>query len=183
MKMLNELKKIMTNKEMVSICGDEGDYDYYFTGYIQAVNDSGLLLSKQNVSGYNNGFVFFTDIIYFETDTVDTKRHERLFQLRNIKPDSFIINSEKDLLEEVLKICREKELCCNILKKETDESDEIGFISEIYDEYIIVKCINKYGEYYGKSYIEKSHIFRIFIDGEFERTCQLLYNDKYKSHN
>lgn len=180
MKMLDELKRIMDHKKMVSIYGDECDHDYHFVGYIQAVDDNGLLLSKQNYGGYNNGFVFFTNIIFFETDTPDTKRHEKLFKLRNIEPNVLNVNSDNYLLEEVLKICLEKHLCCDIFKKENDEGDSIGFISEIYEEFIVLKCIDKYGADLGKRYIEKNDIYRIFIEGEYEEAARILYDDKHK---
>lgn len=176
MKMLDALTRIMEDHQMVSIYGNESCYDYFFTGYIQGVNESGLLLSKQNEAGYNNGFVLFTDIVYFETNTPDTVRHEQLFQLRGITPRSLTVNSGEDLLEQVLEICHTEKLCCNVFKKEDDEGDEVGFISEIHNTYIVVDCISRYGEYYGKSYVDKSDIYRLFIDGEYEQTFQLLYN-------
>ncbi|MDE5792687.1 MAG: hypothetical protein K2H66_04090, partial [Oscillospiraceae bacterium] len=89
MKMLNALIEIMNRHQMVSIYGD--DSDWFFTGYIQAVDETGLLLSKQNYGGYSNGFVFFTDIVQFETDSPDTQRHEKLFRLRKVEPDKFEI--------------------------------------------------------------------------------------------
>ncbi|MDE5936362.1 MAG: hypothetical protein K2G83_03040, partial [Ruminococcus sp.] len=107
--MLNELKRIMQKNKMIAVYADEDDYDYYFTGYIQAVDEMGLLLSKQNYGGYNNGFVFFTDIIHFETDSIDTERHEKLYKLRGIEPDTFEINSKDNLYEELLKVCHEKQ--------------------------------------------------------------------------
>ena len=177
--MLNELKCIMGENKMTVIYADDNDYDYHFTGYIQAVDETGLLLSKQNYGGYNNGFVFFTDIIHFETDSIDTERHEKLYHLRNIKPDTFKINANGNLFEELLKVCYEKQLCCNIFKKPDDEGDRLGFISEIHEEYIIFKCIDKYGEYYAKAYIDKSDIFRIFIEGEYEETARMLYESKH----
>ncbi len=181
MKMLNELRKIMEQKEMIAIYGDEFDHDCYFVGYIQAVDETGLLLSKQNYGGYNNGFVFFNHIICFEKDTLDIKRHEKLFRLRNVKPNTFNIVPNNDLFEEVLKICLEKRLFCDIFKKENDEGDSIGFISEIHDNFIVFNCIDKYGEYFGKRYIEKEDIYRIFIEGEYEETFRLLYDDKHES--
>lgn len=176
--MLNELKRIMQKNKMIAVYADEDDYDYYFTGYIQAVDEMGLLLSKQNYGGYNNGFVFFTDIIHFETDSIDTERHEKLYKLRGIEPDTFEINSKDNLYEELLKVCHEKQLCCNIFKKADDEGDRLGFISEIHENHIILKCIDKYGEYYGKAYIDKADIFRIFIEGEYEETARMLYESK-----
>lgn len=179
MKLLSTLNRIMQDGKMVSIYGDANDYDYHFTGYIQGVNAGGLLLSKQNEAGFNNGFVFFTDIIYFETDTIDTVRHERLYRLRDVSPRTLAVNSQENLLDQILEICRKENFCCNIFKKEDDEGNELGFIEEIHDTYIVVRCVNRYGEYYGMSYVEKEDIFRIFIDGEYEQTCQLLYRDSH----
>lgn len=176
--MLNELKRIMQENKMIAVYADNNDYDYFYAGYIQAVDEMGLLLSKQNYGGYNNGFVFFTDIIHFETDSIDTERHEKLYHLRGIKPDTFEIDAKDNLFEELLKVCHQKQLCCNIFKKEDDEGDRIGFISEIHENHIILKCIDRYGEYYAKAYIEKSDIFRIFIEGEYEETVRMLYENK-----
>lgn len=170
----------MQKNKMIALYADENDYDYHFTGYIQAVDEMGLLLFKQNHGGYNNGFVFFIDIIHFETDSIDTERHEKLYKLRGIEPDTFKINVKEDnLYEELLKICHEKQLCCNIFKKTDDEGDRLGFISEIHENHIILKCIDKYGEYYGKAYIDKADIFRIFIEGEYQETARMLYESKY----
>lgn len=174
--MLNELKYIMQENKMVTVYGD--DSDYYFTGYIQAVDESGLLLSKQNYGGYNNGFVFFTDINHFETDSIDTQRHEKLYELRGIKPSAFKIDAKDNLFEELLKICCDKKLCCNILKNPDDETDKLGFITEIHENHIVCKCIDRYGEYDAMAYIDKSDIYRIFIEGEFEETTRMLYENK-----
>lgn len=57
MKMQNVLRQIMARGEMVAIYGDAFDYDYDFVGYIQAMDENGLLLSKENHGGYPNGFV------------------------------------------------------------------------------------------------------------------------------
>lgn len=179
MKMQDELKRIMKCKEMVTIYGDIADYDYHFVGYIQAVDESGLLLSKQNYGGYPSGFVFFTNVIYFETDTKDTKRHEMLYQLRNLQPAAFPLDAGQDLLEEILCICYEKRLFCNIFKKEDDEGDELGFISELHKNHLVFTNIDKYGDYFGKSYFAKSDIFRIFIEGEVEQATRLLYDAKH----
>lgn len=181
MKMQDELKRIMEHKEMVTIYGDSADYDYHFVGYIQAIDESGLLLSKQNYSGYPSGFVFFTDVIYFETDTKDTRRHEKLYQLRGLQPAVFPVNAGQNLLEEVLRICCEKRLFCNIFKKEDDEGDELGFISELHEDHLIFTNIDKYGDYFGKSYFAKSDIFRIFIEGEVEQTTRLLYDAQHNT--
>lgn len=178
MVMLNELRRIMQENKMTAIYADNNDYDYFYAGYIQAVDETGLLLSKQNYGGYNNGFVFFTDIIHFETDSADTERHEKLYQLRGIKPDTFKIDAKEDLFEELLKVCHEKQMCCNIFKKEYDEGDRLGFISEIHENHIVMKCINKYGEYSARAYIEKAAIFRIFIEGEYEETARMLYESR-----
>ncbi len=176
MKMLDVLQSIRNTGKMVTIYGDAGDHDYSFTGYIQAVNESGLLLSKQNHGGYPNGFVFFTDIEYFETDTIDTRRHERLYALRGCTPPMMQIDEKPDLLEALLQRCYDDRLFCNIFKKEDDEGDALGFISEMYEDYIVLTAISSYGEYYGKCYIDKSDIFRLFIEGEYEQTVRILYD-------
>ncbi|MDE6087324.1 MAG: hypothetical protein K2G25_02960 [Oscillospiraceae bacterium] len=175
MKMLNALIEIMNHHQMVSIYGDSTDW--FFTGYIQAVDETGLLLSKQNYGGYSNGFVFFTDIMQFETDSPDTERHEKLFRLRKILPDKFEIVSNDNLLEAVLKICFEKRLFCDFFKNEEDETDRIGFISELHENDIIITNIDAYGAYAGKIYLQKSDIYRLFIEGEQEQARKLLYYD------
>lgn len=175
MKMLNALIGIMNRHQMVSIYGD--DSDWFFTGYIQAVDEIGLLLSKQNYGGYPNGFVFFTDIMQFETDSPDTHRHEKLFQLRKIVPDKFELNSGDNLVDAILKTCFEKQLFCDFFKSEDDETDRIGFISELHDNDIIITNVDAYGVYTGKVYLQKSDIYRLFIEGEQEQARKLLYYD------
>jgi len=176
MKMLDTLIKIMKNHKMVSVYGNT--HDWFFTGYIQAVDDTGLLLSKQNYGGYHNGFVFFTDVMQFETDSPDTERHEKMFRLRGIEPDKFEIPPNNNLLETVLKICYEKSLFCDFFKTEDDETDIIGFISELYEDYIVITNIDAYGAETGKVYLEKSDIYRLFIEGEQEQIRRLLYHDR-----
>lgn len=66
-------------------------------------------------------------------------------------------------------------------KKENDEGDSIGFISEIYEEFIVLKFIDKYWKDFGKRYIEKNDIYRIFIEGEYEEAARILYDDKHKN--
>ena len=173
MKMLNALIEIMNRHQMVSIYGD--DSDWFFTGYIQAVDETGLLLSKQNYGGYSNGFVFFTDIVQFEIDSLDTQRHEKLFQLRKVEPDKFEIVPNDNLLETIFKICFEKHLFCDFFKNEED--DIFGFISELYEDNIVITSVNTYGEYTGKVYLQKSNIYRLFIEGEQEQAIKLLYYD------
>lgn len=177
MKLLNELRAIMDQEKMVTIYGDDSDHDNYYVGYIQAVNESGLLLSKQNYGGFPNGFVFFTDILFFQTDTLDTRRHEKLYQLIGIEPKSFPLDSGKDLLEQLLTIIFEEKLFCDFFKKENDEGDVLGFISEYHEDYIVVTCVDKYGEYFGRTYLEKADIFRIYIEGEYEKSIRLLYEN------
>ncbi len=176
MKLLNELRQIMETGKMVTIYGDESDHDYYFVGHIQAVNENGLLLSKQNYGGFPNGFVFFTDIFFFDIDTLDTRRHERLYQLRRLIPEKFPVDSEADILEQILDICYEKRLFCDIFKKENDERDLLGFISERNEEHVVVTQVDKYGKCFGKTFLEKADIFRVFIEGEFEQAVRLLYD-------
>lgn len=178
MKMLEILRKIMNNHQMVSIYGDTSNW--YFTGYIQAVDETGLLLSKQNYGGYNNGFVFFTDIMQFETNSPDTERHEKLFRLRKIMPDRFEIVSNNNLLDAVLKTCFEKRLFCDFFKHEDDETDRIGFISELYENDIVITNIDAYGAYAGKVYFQKSDIYRLFIEGEQEQARKLLYDNSVR---
>lgn len=176
MKFLTELTKIMNQHQMVAIY-NSNEYDFYYTGYIQAVDNTGVLLSKQNYGGYNNGFVFFTDIVTFEIDSLDTKRHEKLFQIRKIEPERFEVPENDNLLETVLKICFEKKLFCNIFKIENDRSDVTGFISELNKESICLNAIDPYGKYFGKCYIEKSDIYQLFIEGENEQVRRLLYEN------
>ncbi len=179
MKLLNILRDIMEQQKMAMIYADEGDYDYHYVGYIQAVDETGLLLSKQNYGGYPNGFVFFTDILYVETDSIDTRRHEDLYRLRGMVPETFPLSDSGCLFEQILQICQEKRLFCDILKKENDEGAAIGFISELHPEYIVFTRVDKYGEYMGKIYIDKSDIFRIFIEGDEEQAWRLLYEERY----
>ena len=179
MKMLDTLTEIMKSHKMVSVYGNT--YDWFFTGYIQAVDDTGLLLSKQNYGGYNNGFVFFTDIMQFETDSRDTERHEKMFRLREIVPDKFDIMPNDNLLETVLETCYKKSLFCDFFKTEDDQTDIIGFISELHSDYIVVTNIDAYGAENGKIYLEKSDIYRLFIEGEQEQIRKLLYQDSHKS--
>lgn len=174
--MINELEQIMQEHKMVAVYGD--DSDYFFTGYIQAVDESGLLLSKQNHGGYNNGFVFFTEINHFETDSVDTRRHEKLYELRGITPSVLETDSADSLFDGLLKTCCKNKLCCNIFKNPDDDTDKLGFITEIHENHIVLECINIYGEYTAMAYISKSDIFRIFIEGEYEETARMLYKNK-----
>lgn len=173
MKMLDELLTLMNRHQMVSVYSSEEDF--YYTGYIQAVDDTGLLLSKQNYGGYNNGFVFFTDIVTFETDSIDTKRHEQMFKIRGIEPKKFEVPENDNLFETILKICFERKLFCNIYKSENDRNDVTGFISELNQNSICLSCIDKYGEYFGKCYISKSNIYLLFIEGDDEQIRRLLY--------
>ena len=175
MKMLSKLIELMNRHQMVSIYASEEDY--YYTGYIQAADETGILLSKQNYGGYNNGFVFFTDIFHFESESMDTKRHEKLFQLRGIVPERFEVPENDNLLETLLNICFEEKLFCNIFRSETDANDITGFISELSEEYICLDCIDKYGIHFGKCYIEKSDIYLLFIEGEDEQVRRLLYEN------
>ena len=175
MKMLEQLVKLMNEHQMVSVYGSEEDF--YYTGYIQAVDDTGILLSKQNYGGYNNGFVFFTDIVTFETDSIDTKRHQKMFQIRGIEPERFEIPKTDNLFETILEVCFENKLFCNIFKSENDRSDVTGYISELDKEYICLNCIDKYGIYFGKCYIAKSDIYLLFIEGEDEQVRRLLYEN------
>ena len=175
MKFLNELTKIMNQHQMVAVYSSEDDI--FYTGYIQAVDDTGLLLSIQNYGGYNNGFVFFTDIVNFETDSLDTKRHEKIFQIRKTKPERFEVPENDNLFETILKICFEKNLFCNIFKSENDIRNVTGFISELDKKSICINCINQYGIYFGKCYIAKADIYQMFIEGETEQVRRLLYEN------
>lgn len=177
MKLQNELKKCMQNGKMVSIFADEGDYDYFFTGYIQAMDETGILLSKQNYGGFPNGFVFFTQIVNFETDSPDTARHERLYRLRSLAPETFPVSGEGDLLDRILQVCYENCLFCDVYKKEEDERSCTGFISQLHENYIAMIRVDRYGKASGKVFMNRSDIFRIFIEGEYEQSIRLLYED------
>ncbi len=185
MKLLRILQEIMEQNKMVAIYADEGDHDYHYVGYIQAVDETGLLLSKQNYGGFSNGFVFFTDIIYAETDSIDTQRHEMLYQLRGNVPETFAVAGHDCLLDEILQTCYKKRLFCDIFKKEDDEGDTLGFITQLHEEYLVFTRVDKYGETMGTVYLDKSDIFRIFIEGEYEQACRLLYEDglQHKEHS
>lgn len=118
-------------------------------------------------------------MIYFETDTKDIRRHEMLYRLRNLQPATFPVDSRQDLLDQVLRICLEKRLFCNLFKKEEDEGDNLGFLSELHEDYLVFSNIDQYGDYFGKSYIATSDIYRIFIEGEYEQAARLLYDTKH----
>ncbi len=115
----------------------------------------------------------------FETDTKDIRRHEMLYRLRNLQPATFPVDSRQDLLDQVLRICLEKRLFCNLFKKEEDEGDNLGFLSELHEDYLVFSNIDQYGDYFGKSYIATSDIYRIFIEGEYEQAARLLYDTKH----
>ncbi len=115
----------------------------------------------------------------FETDTKDIRRHEMLYRLRNLQPATFPVDSRQDLLDQVLRICLEKRLFCNLFKKEEDEGDNLGFLLELHEDYLVFSNIDQYGDYFGKSYIATSDIYRIFIEGEYEQAARLLYDTKH----
>lgn len=102
-----------------------------------------------------------------------------LYRLRNLQPATFPVDSRQDLLDQVLLICLEKRLFCNLFKKEEDEGDNLGFLSELHEDYLVFSNIDQYGDYFGKSYIATSDIYRIFIEGEYEQAARLLYDTKH----
>lgn len=171
-----ELKK---EHKLVSFYCDRNDLQFCYHGYIIDVRGDYILFSRFNDDGIADGYMLknIYDILYIETEGRYQKRVEALYHARKQIHPSLEIKKKKSLKKDVLKACEEMRLVVSLnVVDDDDEYPIVGFIST-QGSVVKVEELDQYGKYVSTSYVRRRWIESIEIEGLYEQSRHILYDN------
>lgn len=180
-KLLKELKK---QKKVVCLYYDECKLERECTGYIKKVRGEQVLLARITDDGEADGYLLksWKEICHVEVEHKFHKRIETLYQRKKESHIPLLLKKEEDLMTDVIRACEEMKLMVSVyIDSDDDEWPLTGFVSQK-ENMVEVKEIDQYGEPICVSYVHADRITTMMIEGIFEQSRHILYDNLKIQH-
>lgn len=173
--MIKKLKEILEKHILCEVYTNDVDVDKFAVGYIFAVDDTDCLLCNLDYYGKYDGLTcLLTDDIYeVKTETTYLKCIDKLsgFGTLNLKFEQQKDSVFDSVLNEIYKNCR----ICAIELFDSGKENITGHLTSINKKASIeIECIDEYGNYDGKVFIDARSISCITYDSLDTRRIEKL---------
>ena len=164
---IETLKKLKENNEIVSLYTNFNEPDKFWAGFIGRISDEFLMLNSISSSGRYEGFRInkISDIYKIEFGGKYQGKLKRLYLLQNQKHET-VNNISEDLISDLLIFAREKKLVVTIQTRDSGYDDVIGYVEDMADETIKIKLLDEFGDEDGFSVLNKNDITLLACDND-----------------
>lgn len=164
------------NKMAASFYSNENDPDAHLTGYIEAYNETELLIAHISYYGMYDGYILkrIDDIYRIDFGGKYEEKIKKLYKLKNQRHRDLNISDEY-ILEPLLEFAKKNEL---VVSFELDGYVISGFVEELREGCVRVRKVDEYGEPGGESVLEIDAVLTIAVDTDDEQNIKLLYENR-----
>ena len=169
------LKELMNSGDFAEIYTDSSDISKFAFGRIVACDELFFIAELISPSGNYDGLLLkpTDDIIKI---CVETEYAEKMKILAgNFIKQQYHFNSD-DLISQILLYAQEKKLIVSVELLHSGYDDITGFADSAKDNRFIIKQIDRYGNYDGTAYVNKSDVTQVSCNSENEISLLKLYN-------
>lgn len=175
--MFDLLKEICEKEYLVEIYANPRDLNSYVIGYILCYNEDYIIIKNISSTGKYNGMscLMIENLNRIDYETKYLNNICKLIERDGNNLYTDLKNMEFNVLD-IFKYIMKNQRACSFELVGSDQTDVIGFIVDVKDDYIIVNQINEECESNGKSIIFIEVIERLWFDSEEDKIRERLYN-------
>ncbi len=176
--MINILKKLCKDGNLIAIYTNRSYYDKFSVGYILAVTEENILIQSLSPRGEFDGYsVIKTDSVYrLETDEMYLDKIRRLLALKGYNNEFPAIDTNGDILINIINYAIGNKQIVTICIDE-DASDIIGYIVDFTGDKVKVLQVSEYGQNNGETIFPLQEIIKICVNDTICMDLDILYRN------
>ena len=181
-KILNEA---FSRHKLIAFRTEKEEWGETIIGHVVGLEDGKITINEIDEYGIPIGFTTFKtdDIldIMIEDKTIRCLEIlEKNQQFLSPEKSSTVWGIEEDIKKSLIdSITERKPIILFVKDGNTDDTNIIGFVKEMDDDYVLIELIDRYGEYDGRILIPIDTITGVRLDGQESNARWLLYQSRY----